>query len=26
VYRRIKYNPPLYSKVGALPWPTRKVK
>ncbi|MCD0913366.1 prolipoprotein diacylglyceryl transferase, partial [Staphylococcus aureus] len=21
VYRRIKYNPPLYSKVGALPWP-----
>ncbi|HFO1103582.1 TPA: hypothetical protein ACHIU9_002630, partial [Staphylococcus aureus] len=21
-----KYNPPLYSKVGALPWPTRKVK
>ncbi|MDT4109866.1 prolipoprotein diacylglyceryl transferase, partial [Staphylococcus aureus] len=22
VYRRIKYNPPLYSKVGALPWPT----
>ncbi|HCY6126170.1 TPA: prolipoprotein diacylglyceryl transferase [Staphylococcus aureus] len=26
VYRRIKYNLPLYSKVGALPWPTRKVK
>ncbi|HCZ5604512.1 TPA: prolipoprotein diacylglyceryl transferase [Staphylococcus aureus] len=26
VYRRIKYNPLLYSKVGALPWPTRKVK
>ncbi|HCV2334117.1 prolipoprotein diacylglyceryl transferase [Staphylococcus aureus] len=26
VYRRIKYNPPLYSKVGALSWPTRKVK
>ena len=26
LYRRIKYNPPLYSKVGALPWPTRKVK
>lgn len=26
VYRRIKYNPPLYSKVGALPWPTRKAK
>ncbi|HAR5161890.1 TPA: prolipoprotein diacylglyceryl transferase [Staphylococcus aureus] len=26
VYRRIKYNTPLYSKVGALPWPTRKVK
>lgn len=26
VYRRIKYNPQLYSKVGALPWPTRKVK
>lgn len=26
VYRRIKYNPPLYSKVGELPWPTRKVK
>ncbi|HDC8151463.1 TPA: prolipoprotein diacylglyceryl transferase [Staphylococcus aureus] len=26
VYRRIKYNPPLYSKIGALPWPTRKVK
>lgn len=26
VYRRIKYNPPLHSKVGALPWPTRKVK
>ncbi|HAR7095591.1 TPA: prolipoprotein diacylglyceryl transferase [Staphylococcus aureus] len=25
-YRRIKYNPPLYSKVGALPWPTKKVK
>lgn len=25
VYRRIKYNPPLYSKVGALPWPTKKV-
>ncbi|HGZ7586863.1 hypothetical protein, partial [Staphylococcus aureus] len=24
--RRIKYNPPLYSKVGALPWPTKKVK
>lgn len=24
VYRRIKYNPPLYSKVGALPWPDRK--
>ncbi|MGT3757470.1 prolipoprotein diacylglyceryl transferase [Staphylococcus aureus] len=23
VYRRIKYNPPLYSKVGALPWPTK---
>ena len=23
-YRRIKYNPPLYSKVGALPWPTKK--
>ncbi|MDT3898007.1 hypothetical protein RPM52_11820, partial [Staphylococcus aureus] len=22
----IKYNPPLYSKVGALPWPTKKVK
>ncbi|HGZ9453355.1 TPA: hypothetical protein ACSPDX_002524, partial [Staphylococcus aureus] len=20
------YNPPLYSKVGALPWPTKKVK
>lgn len=26
VYRRNKYNPPLYSKVGALPWPTKKVK
>ncbi len=26
VYRSIKYNPPLYSKVGALPWPTKKVK
>lgn len=26
VYRRFKYNPPLYSKVGALPWPTKKVK
>ncbi|HCZ0401546.1 TPA: prolipoprotein diacylglyceryl transferase [Staphylococcus aureus] len=26
VYRRINYNPPLYSKVGALPWPTKKVK
>ncbi|HDC7694940.1 TPA: prolipoprotein diacylglyceryl transferase [Staphylococcus aureus] len=26
VYRRIKYNPPLYSKVGTLPWPTKKVK
>ncbi|HDE0599449.1 TPA: prolipoprotein diacylglyceryl transferase [Staphylococcus aureus] len=26
VYRRIKYNPPLYTKVGALPWPTKKVK
>ncbi|SGU71731.1 prolipoprotein diacylglyceryl transferase [Staphylococcus aureus] len=26
VYRRIKYNPPLFSKVGALPWPTKKVK
>ncbi|HDA2233773.1 TPA: prolipoprotein diacylglyceryl transferase [Staphylococcus aureus] len=26
VYRRIKYNPPLYSKVGELPWPTKKVK
>lgn len=26
VYRRIKYNPPLYSKVGAFPWPTKKVK
>ncbi|HHB0013191.1 TPA: prolipoprotein diacylglyceryl transferase [Staphylococcus aureus] len=26
VYRRIKYNPPLYSKVGALPWPKKKVK
>ncbi|HDP2873498.1 TPA: prolipoprotein diacylglyceryl transferase [Staphylococcus aureus] len=26
VYRRIKYNPPLYSKVGALPCPTKKVK
>ncbi|HBE7642855.1 TPA: prolipoprotein diacylglyceryl transferase [Staphylococcus aureus] len=26
VYRRIKYNPPLYSKVGVLPWPTKKVK
>ncbi|HDZ0272020.1 TPA: prolipoprotein diacylglyceryl transferase [Staphylococcus aureus] len=26
VYRRIKYNPPLHSKVGALPWPTKKVK
>ncbi|HDJ5696131.1 TPA: prolipoprotein diacylglyceryl transferase [Staphylococcus aureus] len=26
VYRRIKYNPPLYNKVGALPWPTKKVK
>ncbi|HCX9622258.1 TPA: prolipoprotein diacylglyceryl transferase [Staphylococcus aureus] len=26
VYRRIKYNPPLYSKVGALPWPTKKLK
>ncbi|HCX9527263.1 TPA: prolipoprotein diacylglyceryl transferase [Staphylococcus aureus] len=26
VYRRIKYNPPLYSKVGALPWLTKKVK
>ncbi|HDE3280630.1 TPA: prolipoprotein diacylglyceryl transferase [Staphylococcus aureus] len=26
VYRRIKYNPPLYSKVGSLPWPTKKVK
>ncbi|MCD0619382.1 prolipoprotein diacylglyceryl transferase [Staphylococcus aureus] len=26
VYRRIKYSPPLYSKVGALPWPTKKVK
>ncbi|HDC9910579.1 TPA: prolipoprotein diacylglyceryl transferase [Staphylococcus aureus] len=26
IYRRIKYNPPLYSKVEALPWPTKKVK
>ncbi|HFN9507563.1 TPA: prolipoprotein diacylglyceryl transferase [Staphylococcus aureus] len=26
IYRRIKYNPPLYRKVGALPWPTKKVK
>ncbi|HCC5662085.1 TPA: prolipoprotein diacylglyceryl transferase [Staphylococcus aureus] len=26
IYRRIKYNPPLYSKAGALPWPTKKVK
>ncbi|HDI7477562.1 TPA: prolipoprotein diacylglyceryl transferase [Staphylococcus aureus] len=26
IYRRIKYNPPLYSKVGAPPWPTKKVK
>ncbi|MBZ5435095.1 prolipoprotein diacylglyceryl transferase [Staphylococcus aureus] len=26
IYRRIKYNPPLCSKVGALPWPTKKVK
>lgn len=26
IYRRIKHNPPLYSKVGALPWPTKKVK
>ncbi|MCC5317653.1 prolipoprotein diacylglyceryl transferase [Staphylococcus aureus] len=26
IYRRIKYNPPLYNKVGALPWPTKKVK
>ncbi|AXJ45464.1 prolipoprotein diacylglyceryl transferase [Staphylococcus aureus] len=26
VYRRIKYNPPLFSKVGALPWSTKKVK
>ncbi len=26
VYRRIKYNPLLFSKVGALPWPTKKVK
>ncbi|HFU9315928.1 TPA: prolipoprotein diacylglyceryl transferase [Staphylococcus aureus] len=26
VYRRIKYNPRLFSKVGALPWPTKKVK
>lgn len=26
IYRRIKYNPLLYSKVGALPWPTKKVK
>lgn len=26
VYRRIKYNPPLYSKVGALSWLTKKVK
>ncbi|HEH2749732.1 TPA: prolipoprotein diacylglyceryl transferase [Staphylococcus aureus] len=26
IYRRIKYNPPLYSKVGALPWRTKKVK
>lgn len=26
VYRRIKYNPLLYSKVGALPWSTKKVK
>ncbi|HCY9175030.1 TPA: prolipoprotein diacylglyceryl transferase [Staphylococcus aureus] len=26
VYRRIKYNPPLFSKAGALPWPTKKVK
>ncbi|SGV59310.1 prolipoprotein diacylglyceryl transferase [Staphylococcus aureus] len=26
VYRRVKYNPPLFSKVGALPWPTKKVK
>lgn len=26
VYRRIKYNPSLFSKVGALPWPTKKVK
>lgn len=24
VYRRIKYNPPLYSKVGALPWQQKK--
>ena len=23
IYRRIKYNPPLSSKVGALPWPTK---
>ncbi|BCN87789.1 prolipoprotein diacylglyceryl transferase [Staphylococcus argenteus] len=26
VYRRMKYNPPIYSSVGPLTWPTKKVK
>ncbi|GJF44689.1 prolipoprotein diacylglyceryl transferase [Staphylococcus argenteus] len=26
VYRRMKYNPPVYSSVGPLTWPTKKVK
>ncbi|UMT76348.1 prolipoprotein diacylglyceryl transferase [Staphylococcus roterodami] len=26
VYRRVKYNPPIYSSVGPLTWPTKKVK
>lgn len=26
VYRRVKYNPPIYSSVGPLTWPIKKVK
>ncbi|UMT81312.1 prolipoprotein diacylglyceryl transferase [Staphylococcus roterodami] len=26
VYRRVKYNPPIYSSVGPHTWPTKKVK
>ncbi|HDY9570583.1 TPA: prolipoprotein diacylglyceryl transferase [Staphylococcus argenteus] len=26
VYRRMKYHPPVYSSVGPLTWPTKKVK